>query len=128
MCSLLLIQYTLNTIHFIPVFDIRLCNLALELDNVCNLTHIADLEQCCSLFTTDSCPNHYMKCVQVMLQAWEEYKVAVEKVCVAGDTEVAPFFKVEENIVKDACCSCPQVSSQPLNPGKDDLNFFLIHS
>lgn len=56
--------------------------------------------------------------IQVILQAWEEHKVAAEEVYFIGDAEEALFFKVVENIIVDAGYSCPQVSPQPLNPGK----------
>jgi len=58
------------------------------------------------------------KSIEVILQAWEEHKVAAEEVCSVVDAEEALFFKVVENIVVDACYSYPQVSPQPLNPGK----------
>lgn len=56
------------------------------------------------------------KSIEVILQAWEEHKVAAEEVCSVVDAEEALFFKVVENIVLDACYSYPQVSPQPLNP------------
>ena len=43
------------------------------------------------------------KSIKVILQAWEEHKVAAEEVCSVVDAEEALFFKVVENIVVDAC-------------------------
>ncbi len=68
------------------------------------------------------------KSIQVILQAREEHKVAAEEVCIIGNAEEALFFKVAENIIVDACYSCPQGSPQPLNPVKCFLLFFLIHN
>lgn len=56
--------------------------------------------------------------IQVILQEWEEHKVAAEEVCFIVDSEEPLFFKVVEKIVVDVGYSCPQVSPQPLNPGK----------
>ena len=56
--------------------------------------------------------------IEVILQAWEEHKVAAEEVRFIGNAEEALFFKIVENIIVDAGYSCPQVSPQPLNSGK----------
>lgn len=66
-------------------------------------------DSCGFLFSVDDCPNHYRR---------YPYKAAAEEVCIICNAEEALLFKVMEDIIVDPCYSCPQVSPQPLNPGK----------